>query len=108
MPDWEVWDRQRLGITRLVAEMKVEVIGWATLYSIPDWVTVSPITGKPDYIRVVETALYVASKARGKRIDFALLSPFVREAEKYKFWTIQAHTFKANQPSIVLHQKCGF
>src|SRR4051812_44004991 len=55
-PEWETWDRGRLGAARLVARSEGRVVGWAAL---------SPTSSRPVHAGVAEVSLYVAASARG-------------------------------------------
>ena len=60
------------------------------------------------YAGVAEVSLYVASAARGRGIGLRLLSRLVAESEEAGIWTLQAGVFPENEPSIRLHERCGF
>ena len=98
-PDWETWNRNHLGVCRLVARDGGEVIGWSAL---------SPISSRAVYAGVAEVSVYVASSARGKGIGRALLAALVEEAERNGMWTLQAGILPENTASIGLHVGCGF
>ena len=57
---------------------------------------------------MAEDSIYVAPDAQGRGIGRALLSAVVASAERGGIWTVQTGIFPENQPSVRLHQACGF
>jgi L-amino acid N-acyltransferase YncA len=98
-PEWAIWDAGHLTECRFVAREGAAVIGWAAL---------SPVSGRCVYAGVAEVSVYVAERARGRKIGQALLSALVDASEKRGIWTLQAGIFPENTSSVRLHQHCGF
>jgi L-amino acid N-acyltransferase YncA len=96
-PGWVAWDRAHT--LRLVAEHDGEVVGWAAL---------SPVSERCVYEGVAEDSIYVADSRQGRGIGRSLLEELIRRAEADGVWTIQAGIFPENDPSIALHERCGF
>jgi L-amino acid N-acyltransferase YncA/DNA-binding transcriptional ArsR family regulator len=84
---------------RWVAVRDGEVVGWAVLM---------PTSARACYSGVVETSVYVAASARGRRVGVALLDRLVREADVAGLWTLQAQIFPENRASLRLHRSAGF
>src|SRR5215216_1077243 len=85
-PDWPAWDAGR-------------VVGWTAL---------APVSDRCAYAGVVEDSIYVGPEAQGHGIGRALLTAVVTSAEQGGIWTVQTGIFPENQPSIRLHEACGF
>jgi L-amino acid N-acyltransferase YncA len=98
-PEWEKWDAGHLKPCRFVARLGSEVMGWAAL---------SPVSGRCVYVGVAEVSVYVAEKARGRRIGSSLLDALVGASERQGIWTLQAGIFPENVSSIELHKRTGF
>jgi len=62
-PSWEDWDGAHLPL-RLVAEEDGAVVGWAAL---------TPYSDRECYRGVAESSVYVAERARGRGVGFALM-----------------------------------
>lgn len=100
VPGWAEWDAAHLSSPRLVArDGSGAVLGWCAL---------SPVSRREVYRGVVEESVYVAQAARGRGVGRALLEAMVREADAAGLWTIQTGIFPENQPSLALHEACGF
>ena len=99
MPSWEAWDRAHLGGHRLVADLGGTVVGWAAL---------SPVSERRVYAGVAEVSVYVSAGARGRGVGQALLEALARSSEAAGIWTLQAGIFPENDPSLALHERCGF
>jgi phosphinothricin acetyltransferase len=99
VPAWDVFDRGRLQVPRLVAVDGASVIGWAAA---------SPVSTRPVYRGVVEHSVYVAREARGRGAGRALLDAFVEASESAGIWTIQSSVFAENAASLRLHESAGF
>jgi L-amino acid N-acyltransferase YncA len=99
-PEWPAWDGAHLPDHRLVARDDAgQVVGWAALASVSD---------RCAYAGVVENSIYVAPDAHGRGVGRALLAAVVGSAEQAGIWTVQTGIFPENQPSVRLHEACGF
>jgi L-amino acid N-acyltransferase YncA len=98
-PAWEKWDAGHLQTCRLVALAGGEVVGWAAL---------SPVSGRCVYAGVAEVSVYVAERARGRKLGSRLLAALVEASEQQGIWTLQAGIFPENIASIETHKRCGF
>ena len=97
-PSWEAWDATHSEL-RLVAEREDVVVGWAAL---------SPVSGRCCYSGVGDVSVYVAEVARGIGVGRGLLEALVSRSERAGYWTLNAGIFPENEPSIRLHEACGF
>jgi phosphinothricin acetyltransferase len=98
-PEWENWDAEHLKSCRFVARLGSEVLGWAAL---------SPVSGRCVYAGVAEVSVYVAERARCRKIGWSLLDALVTASEREGIWTLQAGIFPENVASTALHQRAGF
>lgn len=102
-PDWEKWDADHLPDARIVARFDGhgdgEVLGWAAL---------SPVSGRCVYAGVAEVSIYVAERARGRRVGRQLMTRLIADSEAAGIWTLQAGIFPENVVSIALHDRAGF
>jgi L-amino acid N-acyltransferase YncA len=98
-PDWPAWNAAHLPDHRLVATDGGRVLGWVAL---------APVSDRCAYAGVAEDSIYVAPDAQGHGIGRALLTAVVTSAEQAGIWTVQTGIFPENQPSIRLHETCGF
>ena len=98
-PDWPAWDAAYLPGHRLVAGLDGRVVGWAAL---------APVSDRCAYAGVAEDSTYVAPDAQGRGVGRALLTAVVASAEQAGIWTVQTGIFPENQPSVRLHEACGF
>jgi L-amino acid N-acyltransferase YncA len=99
-PDWPAWDAIHLPGLRLIArDDNGQVVGWTAL---------SPVSDRCAYAGVAEDSIYLAPEAQGQGIGRALLTAVVTSAEQAGIWTVQTGIFRENQPSIRLHEACGF
>ena len=98
-PDWPAWDATHLADHRLVARLDGRVVGWAAL---------APVSDRCAYAGVAEDSIYVALDAQGRGVGRALLIAVVASAERAGIWTVQTGIFPENQPSVRLHEACGF
>jgi phosphinothricin acetyltransferase len=98
-PTWDEFDAAKLPDHRFVAEDDGDVLGW---------VAVSPTSSRAVYRGVVENALYVTERARGRGVGRALLERLVESADSGDVWTIVAGIFPENTRSIALHESLGF
>jgi L-amino acid N-acyltransferase YncA len=99
VPTWEEWDGGHLVWPRLAARADGRVLGWAAL---------APYSERSCYRGVAEKLIYVARAARGRGVGRSLLEQLCREADGAHIWTMQASILAANEPSIRLHEQCGF
>jgi phosphinothricin acetyltransferase len=98
-PAWADWDAAHLAEPRLVAVERDGLAGWAAL---------SPVSSRRCYAGVAEVSVYVAEEERGRGVGRRLLDELVRRAEEGGIWTLQAGVFPENEPSLRLHERCGF
>ena len=99
-PDWPAWDGAHLADHRPVARDDVGLlVGWAAL---------APVSDRCAYAGVAEDSIYIAPQAQGQGIGRALLTAVVTSAEQAGIWTVQTGIFPENQPSVRLHEACGF
>jgi L-amino acid N-acyltransferase YncA len=98
-PGWEKWNAAHHPHSRLVARDREQVLGWAA---------VSPVSTRRAYAGVAEVSIYVAARARGKRIGTILLPRLIEQSERNGIWTLQAGIFPENVASVALHKSCGF
>jgi len=98
-PAWDEFDAAKLPDHRFVAEDDGDVLGW---------VAVSATSSRAVYRGVVENALYVTERARGRGVGRALLERLVESADAGDVWTIVAGIFPENSGSLALHQSLGF
>jgi L-amino acid N-acyltransferase YncA len=100
-PDWPAWDAAHLPDHRLVARVRVDgqVVGWTAL---------APVSDRCAYAGVAEESIYVAPQAQGRGVGRALLTAVLASAERGGIWTVQTGIFPENQPSVRLHEACGF
>jgi L-amino acid N-acyltransferase YncA len=98
-PSWKAWDAAHLRDHRLVARDGGQVLGWTAL---------APVSDRCAYAGVAEDSIYIAPEARGRGVGRGLLAAVVASAEQAGIWTVQTGIFPENQPSIRLHQACGF
>ena len=105
-PDWEKWHADHLKSCRLVARSLPapgqggsEILGWAAL---------TPVSGRCVYAGVAEVSVYVAERARSRKIGANLLAALVESSEREGIWTLQAGIFPENIASITLHERAGF
>jgi L-amino acid N-acyltransferase YncA len=99
VPEWAAWDAAHLAEHRLVARLDGRVVGWTAL---------APVSDRCAYAGVAEDSIYVAPEAQGRGVGRALLAAVVASAERGGIWTVQTGIFPENQPSVRLHQACGF
>ena len=95
VPAWKAWDAAHT--LRVVAVD--EIVGWAA---------VAPTSTRHVYRGVVRSAVYVAARARGRRVGRTLMDELVARAEGEGIWTIEAWMFPENEASVALHLACGF
>jgi L-amino acid N-acyltransferase YncA len=98
-PSWEDWDGSHMKNCRIIATENNEVLGWAAL---------TPVSSRCVYAGVAEVSVYVATKARGKKIGSLLLQELTVQSEQNGIWTLQSGIFPENKASITIHEKNGF
>lgn len=98
-PSWNDWSQEHLEFARIVAVRDGGVVGWAAL---------TPVSDRCVYAGVAEVSIYIASAARGRGIGSQLMRALIDESERHGIWTLQAGIFADNEPSVALHEKCGF
>jgi L-amino acid N-acyltransferase YncA len=98
-PEWAAWDAAHLVDHRLVARRDGRVVGWVAL---------APVTERCAYAGVAEDSIYVAPEVQGRGVGRALLTAALASAEQGGIWTVQTGIFPENEPSVRLHQNCGF
>ncbi|GAB3480091.1 helix-turn-helix domain-containing GNAT family N-acetyltransferase [Amycolatopsis cihanbeyliensis] len=84
---------------RWVADVEGELVGWTAA---------SPVSTRPSYAGVAETAVYVAENHRGRGVGKALLYKQVTEADAAGLWTLQASVLTGNRAAIALHHAAGY
>ena len=100
VPEWPAWDAVHLTDHRLVArDDDGRVIGWVAL---------APVSDRCVYAGVAEDSIYVAPQAQRRRVGRVLLAAVLASAEQAGIWTVQTGIFPENEPSVRLHQSCGF
>lgn len=98
-PTWAEFDTAKLTDHRYVATDEHGVLGW---------VAVSPTSSRPVYRGVVEDALYVTERARGRGVGRALLERLLTSTDAGDIWTIVSGIFPENTASLALHESLGF
>jgi L-amino acid N-acyltransferase YncA len=98
-PTWEEFDEAKLPDHRFVAVDGDDALGW---------VAVSPTSRRPVYRGVVEVALYVTERARGRGVGRALLEHLLTSTDAADIWTVVGGIFPENTASLALHESLGF
>jgi len=70
--------------------------------------SLSPFRDRPAYATTVEDSVYVDAASRGRGVGRSLLKELLRLATGQGFHTVIARTTGDNEPSIALHESCGF
>jgi len=99
VPPWDAWQSRHSEDTRLIAEVRGVVLGFAA---------VSPVSQRTVYRGVAEVMVYVAAHARGEGIGRLLLEALVTATERAGIWSLQAGIFPENEASLALHRAVGF
>ena len=98
-PSWEDWNRSHLQPCRLVIAKDGNVLGWAAL---------TAVSGRCVYAGVAEVSIYIDPAAQGQGVGTKLLHALIENSEQEGFWTLQSGIMQDNEPSIRLHERCGF
>lgn len=100
LPDWPAWDAARLPHSRLVElDPSGAVAGWAAL---------TASSSRCVFTGVAEVSVYVAAEARGQGLGARLLQALIESSEREGLWTLQASILPENEPSVAIHERCGF
>ncbi len=99
IPAYSEWNAGHIAECRFTAREGDKAVGWVAL---------SRVSGRPVYAGVAEVSIYIAESARGKGVGKELLNHLIRESEKAGFWLLQSGIMEDNEPSIRLHERCGF
>jgi L-amino acid N-acyltransferase YncA len=83
----------------VVADRDGQVVAWASA---------GPYRSRPAYAGVAEHSVYVARSARGTGAGRAALDALCRAYAERGFWKIVSRIFPENEPSLRLHERCGF
>jgi len=83
----------------LVAELRGEVVGWASL---------SPWSDRKAYDGTAEVSVYVRSDQRGRGIGRELLTALVAAADALDLHVLLARIADGNAVSVHLHESVGF
>lgn len=70
--------------------------------------SVSPFRERPAYATTVENSVYVHRGARGRGVGELLLRRLIDISAECGFHSLIARIVGENQPSIALHERCGF
>jgi len=92
-------DRHQGAHPAVVATEGLTVVGFGSLSAFRD---------RAAYATAVENSLYVDAAWRGKGVGRLILDELVALAVARGFHTIIARVSGDNEPSIALHQRCGF
>ncbi|WP_219413472.1 helix-turn-helix domain-containing GNAT family N-acetyltransferase [Pseudonocardia nigra] len=99
VPDRDDLDAAWLPEHRWVAELDGRVVGWAAA---------APVSSRPAYAGVAETAIYVGDGFRGRGVGKALIHRQVTAADDAGLWTLQTSIFPENRAAVALHRSAGF
>lgn len=99
IPTYNEWNAAHIQECRFVTVHDGKVVGWTAL---------SKVSSRCVYGGVAEVSIYIAAEARGKGIGKQLLNQMILESEKAGFWLLQSGIMEDNEPSIQLHERCGF
>ncbi|HTL36088.1 MAG TPA: GNAT family N-acetyltransferase [Kofleriaceae bacterium] len=94
-----MWDRHRDRHPWLVTEDDMGVLGYAKSGVWRD---------RAAYNWTCEVGLYIADHARGRGLGFALYVTLLGECQRRGFRSAVAGITLPNEPSIKLHERCGF
>ena len=99
VPDRAALESTWLPAHRWVAELDGRVVGWAAA---------TPVSPRPAFAGVAETAVYVGEGFRGRGVGKALLHRQVTAADAAGLWTLQTSIFPENRAAVALHRSAGF
>ena len=99
IPTWDDWNNGHIKSCRIVAEIDIEIVGWAAL---------TAVSGRCVYAGVAEVSVYISNNYRGQKIGTKLLDKLIAESENEKLWTLQAGIFPENIASLKIHEDLGF
>jgi len=99
LPDWISFDAKHHKHSRLVAIEGNDVNGWAVI---------SPVSLRECYSGVAEVSVYVRASERGKGLGRLLLEELIACSERNQVWSLLSVIDEENEPSIHIHQRCGF
>jgi L-amino acid N-acyltransferase YncA len=99
VPTWESWHLSHLLHSRLIFFDGDILLGWTAL---------RPASSHSVHGGVAKVSIYIAALARGRGIGKQLLHALFDESEKNGICTLQSSIFAENEPSIRLHERCGF
>lgn len=99
VPAWEQWDSSHLKEGRFILRKGNKIAAWCAL---------SPISSRSVYKGVAELSIYVAEEFKGLGLGKSLLKEIIQESEELGIWTLQSSIIADNEPSLGLHQSCGF
>jgi phosphinothricin acetyltransferase len=98
-PSYEEWDSSHLSCCRLVLLADEKIAGWAAL---------TPVSSRCFFNGVAELSIYIRTDYQRMGLGEALLNSLASASELAGFWTLQSGIMQDNEPSIKLHEKCGF
>lgn len=99
VPTWNEWNNSHLEHSRFVSIKDGRVVGWTAL---------TKVSQREVYQGVCEVSVYIAKKARGKKLGTGLLKRLIKSSEENGVWTLFSSLFPENLASVNLHKKCGF
>lgn len=99
VPLYPKWDAGHLPFGRIVAEHEGKVVGWVAL---------SPVSTRRCFTGIAEVSIYIANDAKRHGAGRMLLNGVIEASEQNGVWTLQSCIMRNNEPSLALHQKCGF
>jgi phosphinothricin acetyltransferase len=76
--------------------------------TIAGWTRITRVSSRAVYAGVAEVSVYVASRARGRRIGDGLMRELIARAEGAGIWMLQGSIFDENVASLALHVRHGF
>ena len=99
LEDQQAWIDRHRGAHPAVVAWDGEVLGFSV---------VSPFRDRAAYATTVEDSVYVHRDHRGRGVGRLLLEEVLRMAAGHGFHAVIARISSENEPSIRLHQGCGF
>jgi phosphinothricin acetyltransferase len=91
--------KRQAGWPVLVAELRGEVVGWATFGSFRE---------KAGYAGTIEHSVYVREDCQGRGLGRLLLSALIDEARRRGFHTMVGGVDAGNVGSLAFHERLGF